>query len=603
MSQHEACNLVFFLEGDPLARPHDIFDIPIGASVFRLKAAIQQRVEILHDIDPDRLELWKLNVMVPIDPDHTLAQRLVDLGNIATCSKLLSSGKKVGVLFPEPHSGEHLHIVVQILDPPSLNAASRPISWYSFELIERMNEPLYDCLRPEASEPFKVVTAMPDNLDLSNPSTFSNLPWPSLLSMPYQHFESKEINGIDYFEYLGRSQFHKLQNHIKNKTFLKGSESLYLYGTSGSGKSHLIATLVYHLIHEGKRVFYIPDCSSLFLEPAGTMWGAYHFAFYDLPVLRTLGDPLNVDALIRLVANDQNVYIIVDQVNTLEVAGDDSRKERKDQALCWLDALRKQSGILVLWIFGGMSSDETNQWFIRHGHHIPHLSPDQRQCVEHLTGSIPLLLRCLFNITNFVELEFRNMPDLRNLSLEVSTFGRTKLASLDSLSKHMYLQIMRACVRGDYVSCNDRTLYDLRHFYVDETDIGRCTCGIAFETMMSLLRTYDDAPFLDDLWYTAVSRSNNPIVRGFLAEQICLSYIATNGLKTVHPMLGEMRTGSFETQPAFREFLLTDLTIQLYIPTAYNFLAVDGIILLLDRKSKQANIFSIQFTLSQNHKQ
>lgn len=51
--------------------------------------------------------------MVPIDPDHSLAQRLADLGNINACSRELSSGEEVGVLFPEPPSQNHLHIVVQ----------------------------------------------------------------------------------------------------------------------------------------------------------------------------------------------------------------------------------------------------------------------------------------------------------------------------------------------------------------------------------------------------------------------------------------------------------------------------------------------------------
>jgi DNA replication protein DnaC len=112
---------------------------------------------------------------------------------------------------------------------------------------------------------------MPDNPDLSNPSTFIDLPRPSLLEMPYQRFTSKNINGIDHFEYMGRSQLHKFQQCIKSETFLKGSESLYLYGTSGSGKSHMLAALAYQLVREGKRVFYIPDCLRLVLDPEGTM--------------------------------------------------------------------------------------------------------------------------------------------------------------------------------------------------------------------------------------------------------------------------------------------------------------------------------------------
>jgi hypothetical protein len=57
--------------------------------------------------------LLQLNVPVPIDPDNSLAQRLAELGNITACSRRLSSGERVGVLFPEPHSQEQLHIVVQ----------------------------------------------------------------------------------------------------------------------------------------------------------------------------------------------------------------------------------------------------------------------------------------------------------------------------------------------------------------------------------------------------------------------------------------------------------------------------------------------------------
>ena len=217
---------------------------------------------------------------------------------------------------------------------------------------------------------------MPDNLDLSNPSTFTTLPFPSLLPIPSQRFENKITNGVHRFEYMGRSKFRELQKHVENEDFLDAYESLYLYGTSGSGKSHLLAALVYRLVREGKRVFYIPDCSILLLEPAQTIWAALTFAFYDSPILGTMGDPHDVDALIRSVTNDRDIYIIVDQMNTLEPTGDDSLKERKAQALCWLDALRfnhryifcasaneisnqdadrKQSGISVFRMFGGMS--------------------------------------------------------------------------------------------------------------------------------------------------------------------------------------------------------------------------------------------------------
>ena len=48
---------------------------------------------------------------------------------------------------------------------------------------------------------------------------------------------------------------------------------------------------------------------------------------------------------------------------------------------------------------------------------------------------------------------------------------------------------MESCLQQSRVS-RDFKDYDLRYFYVDEGGIGRYTCGVAFESMMTLLRKY-----------------------------------------------------------------------------------------------------------------
>ena len=245
-----------------------------------------------------------------------------------------------------------------------------------------------DVLQTRCVAIHEAIKAMPDNLDLSNPSTFTTLPFPSLFLMPSQRFEKKVINGIDHFEYMGRSHFHELQRLIESKEFLSKSESLYLYGTSGSGKSHLLAALVYHLVRKGKRVFYIPDCSTLHLGPTEQILNALQFAFYDEAALGNTGDSHDVDAFIRSISQRRDLYIIVDQVNALEIAENDGRKAPTRQAINWLNALRlnhptryifsasanensnreadrKQSRISVFRIFGGMSK-------VRYLHVIPH---------------------------------------------------------------------------------------------------------------------------------------------------------------------------------------------------------------------------------------
>lgn len=222
----------------------------------------------------------------------------------------------------------------------------------------------------------EAIKAMP-NLDLSNPTTFTTLPFPSLLPMPTQRFERKIVNDMHHFEYMGRYLFGELHKRTQDKNFLKGNESLYLYGTSGSGKSHLLAALAYNLVREGRRVFYIPDCSTFLLQPEATMWMALNFAFYDsTDILGAIEDRHDVNAMIDFMSKYQDLYIIVDQVNALESEENDNLKAQKSLVSRWLAALRfqhryifsasanevsnreadrKQSGILVFPIFGGMS--------------------------------------------------------------------------------------------------------------------------------------------------------------------------------------------------------------------------------------------------------
>jgi hypothetical protein len=51
------------MEGDPI--PYDVFDIPIGANIARLKAMIKQKIECLHDTNPYHLKLLKVISLIP----------------------------------------------------------------------------------------------------------------------------------------------------------------------------------------------------------------------------------------------------------------------------------------------------------------------------------------------------------------------------------------------------------------------------------------------------------------------------------------------------------------------------------------------------------
>ena len=221
----------------------------------------------------------------------------------------------------------------------------------------------------------EAIKTMQD-LNLSNPSTFTTLPFPSFLPVPTQRFKHETVNNLHHFKYMGRYPFGELCRRIQDVNFLMGTESIYLYGTSGCGKSHILAALAYKLVHEGSRVFYIPDCSSFLLWPEETMWTALNFAFHDFNLRAFIKDRHNVNEMIQFMSRYEDLYIIVDQVDALESDKHDIRKNKKTQALDWLDALRfkhryifsasanessnreadrKQSGIMIHQIFGGMS--------------------------------------------------------------------------------------------------------------------------------------------------------------------------------------------------------------------------------------------------------
>jgi hypothetical protein len=182
------------------------------------------------------------------------------------------------------------------------------------------------------------IKSIPENLDLSNPATFIMLPFPSPHPAPFKRFETTEEKGIEYFRYMGRSKFTKLNDYTKRSTFVRGKEDLYLYGSSGSGKSHILAAMVCQLIREGKRVVYIPDCRDLIKHPDETIRIALCCAFYDDSTsLETIESAHDVEGLLDFFGTHGDRYLIVDQLNALESSSNnDPSKRAKEEAVTLL---------------------------------------------------------------------------------------------------------------------------------------------------------------------------------------------------------------------------------------------------------------------------
>jgi hypothetical protein len=107
---------------------------------------------------------------------------------------------------------------------------------------------------------------------------------------------------------------------------------------------------------------------------------------------------------------------------------------------------------------------------------------------------------------------------------------------------------MEVFLRNEKVPFDNKKDYDLRYFYVHDGR-GYYTSGVAAQIMTLLLRDIQLERFNFPLWYDAVRGTKNPVVKGFIAEQILLNKIAMNGLPSVSPHLTRMDASPFTFRP------------------------------------------------------
>jgi Cdc6-like AAA superfamily ATPase len=177
---------------------------------------------------------------------------------------------------------------------------------------------------------------------------------------------------------MGRRKFTELYEKIQGPSFIAGYEAIYLYGSSGSGKSHILAALVCQLIREGNRVVYIPDCAQLLNDFASVIQSALYFAFFDSePHLGAITSAQKEEDLFKFWDKNKDVYFVVDQLNALELGGSSSALDNDKAKVTkhlrkmkygrkyifsasaneklYQEAASKQSGVTVIRMNGGMT--------------------------------------------------------------------------------------------------------------------------------------------------------------------------------------------------------------------------------------------------------
>jgi len=154
---------------------------------------------------------------------------------------------------------------------------------------------------------------------------------------------------------MGRTKFAELENNTKSGHFLTGYDDLYLYGSPGAGKSHILAALVCKLIREGKRVVYIPNCHDLLQDFRWSMELALCCAFYDDPEsLRAIQSAPGVEYLLSFWRNTGDKYLVVDQLNALETASNSSFFDNERR---WLNKLKD----MHCYIYGASANEMSDR--------------------------------------------------------------------------------------------------------------------------------------------------------------------------------------------------------------------------------------------------
>jgi hypothetical protein len=91
---------------------------------------------------------------------------------------------------------------------------------------------------------------------------------------------------------------------------------------------------------------------------------------------------------------------------------------------------------------------------------------------------------------------------------------------------------------------------------------------------------------------------DNESVVGFFVEQAVLQSIECNGLAVGEGEQSHMHTITFEGAPNFN----TSKREVLYVPRAFNYPGIDGMVLRLNSDEMKASVFPLQITLAKYHK-
>ncbi|KAA8911465.1 hypothetical protein FN846DRAFT_1019620 [Sphaerosporella brunnea] len=469
-----------------------------------------------------------------------------------------------------------------------------------------------------------------DVLSKSDPTIFKQLPFPFCgRLLPHDSFKLSQTAGggsfVFTFPYMGRECFKELWKLVASFKNPLNLSKVFLHGTVGNGKSHLLAALTCALMRAGERVVYLPDCGALLCNFVKYVKTALCLTFADNEDTQELIWGFTTETQISVFLNQmgrRKLYFIIDQVNALDTDAlncDRFTNDQKAYVRKWLDIftydqfeircasatnrtqywLQKMRNVTVMEVEGGFTDNELSEWWGRNSG--MGISKTEQDMIEDLTGRIPRLLDAVLKDGVMPNLD---APELQDISLHIDEYVDDvwEKAGKNEHSWTRFATFMNACLLNSNISYVPTDFCDHWYFYKQHKAggiVGAYQCGAARDMMARKLRQYRSLPAGDLNWFNAVMKfRDNAAMTKFIIKNACLSCISHSGLHFSNIEIPPMDTIMFAG-----DFPSVDLTknVALYCPLRYNFYGFDGIIVRFDEERKNAELYPLQTYLSWYH--
>ena len=220
--------------------------------------------------------------------------------------------------------------------------------------------------------------------ELSSPTFDIKLPFPFVGTTMPQRFKVEDGDGNNWF-YVGRERFTELLKLFRIVQLRPDHSALWVYGTKGYGKSHLLAALVCYLVAQKERVIYLPNCRGCIDAPVEYVQAAMLFAWADDPTIQNEIITLNTREMIHDFFNcHQESIFVIDQMDAF---GSENGKDRDGD----LEEIYKWLNLCKAWHPAVLSTSANYQAYLRQ------MDKDSTEDTMHVYGGFTTVSLCKNN--------------------------------------------------------------------------------------------------------------------------------------------------------------------------------------------------------------